>query len=132
MIEFSIPLYTYIKSKKFNLNLNEYRNSHYRVLAKAKKNVEKIIFLKLRGAPKIAAPAKVTITLWKEGKRRRDLSNVCSIADKFALDAIVKCNIIEDDNCQVVPFVEYIYGGIDRENPRIHIKLESLSGMSPA
>lgn len=126
-VRFAIPLYTYIGSKRFSLNLNQYRNAHFRDLARAKKNIEGLVFLALRDRGlKLEAPIKVTITLWKESKRLRDLSNVCSIADKFVLDAIVKCGIINDDDCETIPFVEYIYAGIDRENPRMDIKLETI------
>lgn len=127
MIEFSIPLYVYVsKRKKFNLNLNDYRNTHYQELSKAKNSVETLVLLRLRGSPDISTPAKLTVTLWKEGKRRRDLSNVCSIADKFVCDAMVKSGVIKDDSCDEIVRVEYIYGGIDRNNPRIDIKLESV------
>lgn len=127
-IKLSIPLYTYIGRKKFNLNLNQYRNTHFRVLAKAKKNIEDLVYRSLRDKGlKLNGPAKVTITLWKESKRLRDLSNTCSIADKFVLDAIVKCGIIDDDDCETIPFVEYIYAGIDRGNPRMDITIETIN-----
>ena len=126
MIEFSIPLCTYVNAKRFGLNLNEYRNAHYRVLSSAKKSISAIVFVALLKEKKIAAPVKVTITLWRKNKKKCDLSNICSIADKFALDAIVRCKIIDDDDCLTIPLVEYIYGGIDKENPRIDIKLESI------
>ena len=130
MIKFSIPLHTYIKAKKstkkFNLNINEYRNAHFRILSQAKKNIEAVVAIETFRQKKIKTPVKLTLTLFKDTKRKRDLSNVCSIADKFICDALVNSKIIDDDSCIEIPMVVYLYGGIDRKNPRIEAQLENI------
>lgn len=56
---------------------------------------------------------------WFEANRRRDLDNI-AFAKKFILDALVKNEIIDDDNWgHVRGFVDVFR--IDKENPRVEV-----------
>ena len=54
-------------------------------------------------------------------KRRIDISNPCSIIDKFACDALVKAGVLKDDSFEQVNQVIYKFGGFDKENPRCEL-----------
>lgn len=122
----SVPLSTPAGSKKFNLNLNEYRNAHYKVIAKAKLNYANLIFSDVKRLPKFTPPIKITITFFAPNAKRRDLSNVCSIVDKFFCDELVKLKKLPDDDVTSIPKCVYLYGGIDRQNPRCEVEIEEL------
>lgn len=108
------------KVKHFILNLNQYRNTHYRVLNGCKityKELMKEQILKAKRYDKAILVYKVF-----EGSRRRyDLGNVCSIHQKFFEDAFVELGRMEDDSSKFIPIVVYLKGKLDVENPRVEI-----------
>lgn len=125
MIQFTLPLRVRVSLRhSFSLNLNAYRNAHYHVCNKAKKTVSKLIDSQTANCQKTQGKAKVTVTLFKADKRRLDLSNVCSIVDKFACDAVVNQGLIHDDDCEHIPLIEYRYGGIDAKHPRVEVTIQ--------
>lgn len=64
-------------------------------------------------------PFKIIMTLYAENMRAGDLSNKFeSIADLF-----VDNSVVDDDNWFVVNHTEQIFGGIDKENPRVEIEI---------
>jgi|TARA_R100000664_G_scaffold29346_1_gene41174 hypothetical protein len=120
-IDLPLEVY-YTKNKKFILNLNNYRNAHYRTLSNAKKIyadnlVDRISY------PKYEEPVVLTYTYYAKSKRRLDVSNPCSIIDKFTCDALVKAGVLEDDSSKQIKQVIYKYGGIDKDNPRCELEI---------
>ena len=60
----------------------------------------------------------IKATFYAPDKRKADLSNKFeSIAD-----LLVDSGLIEDDNWFVLKDVHLVFGGIDRENPRVEIE----------
>jgi len=123
-IDLPLEVY-YTKNKKFILNLNNYRNAHYRTLSNAKKIyadnlVDRISY------PKYEEPVVLTYTYYAKSKRRLDVSNPCSIIDKFTCDALVKARVLEDDSSKQIKQVIYKYGGIDKENPRCELVIKKI------
>ena len=117
------PLSVPVTSRKhWILNMNNYRNAHHQTLAKAKKVYAKLLSAQIRDLPWFAK-AEVYFTLYPSSKRRTDLSNVCSIHDKFAMDAIVTGGKLDDDNMTIVVGSHYRPGTIDRKNPRVELEL---------
>ena len=51
-------------------------------------------------------------------------TNPCSIIDKFTCDALVKAEIIEDDSFKQIKKVSYIFGGVDKHNPRCELTIK--------
>ena len=102
MVTLILPLEVfYSKKKKFILNLNNYRNAHYRVLSIAKKTysddlVEMIE--KWDDIPRFDNPVDLEYVYYAKSNRRVDVSNPCSIIDKFTCDALVRVGILEDDS----------------------------------
>lgn len=120
------PLYIQVsKKKKFYLNLNSYRNTHFFVLNKAK------ILYKESLAPQIASLSrykriKVTYTYYPKTKRRTDLGNVLSVHQKFFEDSFVEAGkIIDDDYHHITESIQK-FGALDKNNPRVEIKITEL------
>lgn len=66
-------------------------------------------------------PVILTYTYYAKTKRRLDVSNPCSIIDKFTCDALVKANVLKDDSFKQIKEVIYKFGGIDKDNPRCEL-----------
>lgn len=121
-LEIELPLKIKIGRKFYALNLNVYRNTHFQLLNKMKVDFHKLIKSKLEPLPKLS---KVTLnyTLYPGSRRLCDVSNICSIVDKFFCDALVREGKLEDDNYQFIPQITYEMGSIDTENPRVTVTL---------
>lgn len=117
----SIPVSTH---KKFSLNLNVYRNAHHRTLHAAKLNYEKHMQGIVGKLPKLKS-IELHYKLFKGSHHELDVSNICSVVDKFFSDVLVKTKTIPDDNHKVISKVTYEYGGYDKENPRVEVTIIS-------
>jgi len=127
-IKINLPLEVwYSKNKKFILNLNNYRNAYFRILSMAKKSYTDSLMPELTDLPHFTEPVSLTYTYFAKTKRRIDISNPCSIIDKFACDALVKSGILKDDSYEHVNQVIYKFGGFDKENPRCELTVSLAS-----
>ena len=126
----SMPLYLVLakqkneKAKKYYLNLNQYRNWHYLVSNNLKKKYAEVVIEKLPANFVFTKPIDLTFTLWKKDKRRGDRANPLSVHEKFFCDALVHAKAIPDDNDNFIQSTHYYTGGIDKENPRVEIKIK--------
>ena len=107
-------------AKNFILNLNQYRNTHYRVLNNCKINYKKYMKEQIEKAKKYDR-AIFVYKVFEGNRRRYDLGNVCSVHQKFFEDSFVEFNKIDDDNSTFIPIVLYLKGRLDREHPRVEI-----------
>lgn len=114
------------KIKYFRLNLNQYRNTHYRLLNTCKINYKEIMKKQINKAK----PFNKVLCLYKVyfgSKRCYDVGNVCSIHEKFFEDALVELGKLPDDNTEFIPLVIYLGCGIDKGNPRVEIEVMDLT-----
>lgn len=114
------------KIKYFRLNLNQYRNTHYRLLNTCKINYKEIMKKQISKTK----PFNKVLCLYKVyfgSKRCYDVGNVCSIHEKFFEDALVELGKLPDDNTEYIPLVIYLGCGIDKENPRVEIEVMDLT-----
>jgi len=112
---------------KWPLNLNSYRNAHYILSNQAKQLFHEIVKTQLDGKetiPTLQPPLRLQITLWVA--RKCDLANVQAVVEKFVADAIVGCQVIPDDNCDIIQAGGYEFGGYDRINPRAIVRLSEI------
>ena len=120
-IETKLFVYT---TKKYYINLNNYRNWHYIVSNNIKQSFcEELI--ELRGV-KLKTPIEISFTLFKGSKRKMDRSNVLSITEKFFCDALVHYGCIPDDNDDYIKSTHYYSGEMDKNNPRVEIICEEV------
>ena len=102
------------KKKKTAMNLNVYRNLHFRSLTAQKKNFAKIAKELLRGMPQLGR-IRLHYDICPSTKRRLDIVNVGSIVDKYFSDSLTENEIIEDDNYLYLDHVSFGFGGIVKE-----------------
>jgi len=68
----------------------------------------------------------ITYTVYPKTRRLCDVSNVCSIHDKFFCDALVELGKLSDDNYKYLPEVVYRFGSVDKDNPRVDILITPI------
>jgi Holliday junction resolvase RusA-like endonuclease len=125
MVSFDLPVYythsTKKKSITFLVSQNKFRNLHFYQKNNLKKHYHKIISdMNLK---KITGKYSVEIVYYYKNTRS-DLSNVCSLISKFALDALQENGVIEDDNLMLCIKETYIVGCKSINNPRATITLK--------
>lgn len=113
------------KNKKFILNLNNYRGAHYQVVTKAKNNYKDLIWHLIPNI-KYDSPVELIYTYFHGRKGRVDISNPCSIIDKFTSDVLSEKKVIPDDNTDFIKRVTYIWGGVDKQNPRCTLEIKKI------
>lgn len=124
MYRLTSPLQVFVGKKKVILNLNQYRNLHYKVLNKAKIVYKFYMEHQIKKLPQLTPPLRITYTVFKGDRRNCDVGNICSVHQKFFEDALVECGKLTDDNHIVIPEVVYRWGGIDKLNPCVQIMIE--------
>lgn len=115
------------KRKDFILNLNNYRNTHFRVLVKAKK----VYTFYMINGPLVGLSnmihAEIFYRLYPKTKRKTDIGNVISIHQKFFEDAMVAAHLIPDDDYKhVIRSTQLPVLMIDRVNPRVEITVRPI------
>ena len=76
---------------------------------------------------KLVPPVWIKIVYFNPTKRKSDLSNFCSIHDKFVCDALVELGVLEDDNYDFIKEVHYQYWWYDKNAGRVEIEIYSLN-----
>ena len=122
--------------KIFSLNLNVYRNAHHMVLNDAKARwkgiVEDAIHYWQQPDNGYKAPLHFTYTVFPGNNRAFDLANVLPIVQKFTDDALIDAGIISDDNFKVVRAIDYRFGGVDKERPRVELEIRPMEDAQQA
>lgn len=114
------------KVRYFILNLNQYRNTHYRVLNNCKINYKEQMKKQISRSPQFSKVLCV-YKVYSGSKRSFDLGNVCSVHEKFFEDAFVELGKLKDDNIDFIPLVIYVGCGIDKDNPRVEVEVLELN-----
>lgn len=116
------------KPTLFILNLNQFRNLHYRLLNIAKIKYKELLTNQIQEAietvGKLDKLTKISLKIYKGDRRRFDVGNICSIHEKFIEDAMVELGLLPDDNNKIIPKVIYEVGEVDPDNPRVEVTIE--------
>ena len=96
---FEIDDFVMVENKKIMLNLNVYRNLHYRENNNAKKIFKNNLILKYPELQTIKAK-KVIISYMVEtfDNRKFDTMNIVSVVDKYFLDSLTDSGVIPVDD----------------------------------
>lgn len=105
-----------------NEYINACRSNRY-MAASLKKKTEADIIYYLHKLPKFEKPVKIKFIWISEPKDRRDLDGIC-FAKKFILDALQKCDKLENDNRKhVIGFSDdFIWGA----NYEVRLEIEEV------
>lgn len=124
-IKVVLPLWVTIGKKKHALSLNNYRNAHFRTLVALKKEVARIVYEQLPRDIYMHNTATTILSFYPDNNKK-DLDNFCSIASKFANDAIVSAGLLRNDTTDNIKSTINTFIKIDKINPRIEIVYELL------
>jgi hypothetical protein len=113
------------KDKSFILNLNVYRNTNRFTLNDVKIDYKKLMQKQIETLPKLCKVA-VRFILYPRTHRKTDTPNVCSIHDKFFMDALVEFGKLTDDTFEHYVETSYKFGAVDKLNPRVDIEIYEL------
>ena len=125
-VTFSLPTHVIHKDKKVYLNLNGYRNWHFFLSNQYKKNYKARVYEILDSGFLFNDKVHIEYTYYSPDKRKRDLMNVISVVDKFLQDALVELGFISTDDTETVIKITSMFGGIDRDNSRIDVKITNF------
>jgi len=118
-----LPVSVMVSGKKtFAINLNIYRNAHHMALNHAKRAFSALVQEQVANLPEFTK-VSLAYTIYPKTKQRIDLSNVCSIADKFFCDALVSLGKLPDDNYEYITNIAFSFGNVDPINPRITVQI---------
>lgn len=122
-----VPIYKTTRKKKTLLGWNQIALMHYKSRNNLKvwytKEVEKRI--DRTNMETYDGLYEAVFTLYYENVRC-DLSNVCSVADKFVMDAIQELGLVKNDNVSRYVKATYLVGGRDKENPRVEVIIKRI------
>jgi len=123
------PLTVYLPRKTktdraFILNLNNYRNTNFHILNQAKQLYKEAMTPQIMRLPDLHKVA-VRFVFFPGTRRITDTPNVCSVHDKFFMDAVVECGKMPGDDYRFYVETGYKFGDIDRSNPRVEIEVYS-------
>ena len=116
------------KIKKYSLTMNNYRNWHFQVNNNLKMLYKEVIAKKLkeRGNIKLKPPIVITIAFFNWTRRKYDLDWMCIIHNKFFCDALVELWYLEDDSCEFIKCITYLYWWYDKGNQRVEITVDGF------
>lgn len=115
----NLPLAVQVSSKKWMmLNLNVYRNTHHRELAKAKIEFTERVKPLLKDVP-VLERIIIQYNVFSATERLLDVNNIVSVVDKFFADTLVRAGKLPDDNRKFITHTLNGFGGVDRDNPRV-------------
>lgn len=130
LFKIDLPLFVMLPrktkaDKRIALNLNVYRNLHHMILNQSKIVFKTAIIGKLADLP---AMDMITLeyVLYPKTKRLTDISNVCSVVDKYFCDALVEVGKLPDDNYKHLASVQYRFGEVDKDHPRVVVLIVEI------
>jgi hypothetical protein len=127
--EVVVPACVVLGSKKYYLNMNKFRNWHYIVSNKIKKQFNLLVLPEVQYLPKMTYISSLEYTLIIPSKRKRDRMNIYSIVDKFFCDALQNYGKIEDDSDDYIGkfiFNKTEYMKDKPENIRVLVKISYI------
>lgn len=92
---------------------------------RAKDHLMKLATEQCEGHEMFKDRVKLTLTIYRDSNRLMDIGNF-SIIEKYVTDALVKAEVLADDNWKFVAGVSIMDGGVDKENPRAEYLIEII------
>ena len=105
--------------------MNWFRNAHYYEQNKVKQWFHDLVKDQIFNLTPIIGTFTVELTLYYKNSNC-DPSNVCSMIEKFTLDALQEFNIVTNDNVKFHTGSCYRVAGQDKINPRCEVILKEI------
>jgi len=121
----TLPIYWDKGNKTILLSMNWYRNAHFYEQNKAKQHFHQLIAQQITNLSSISNMFTVDLSLFYKNPNC-DTSNVCSMIEKFTLDALQEFNIITNDNVKFHMGSCYRVAGQDKVNPRCEVSIKEI------
>lgn len=123
---FILPCYIKHNRKNIPINLNWYRNAHYRTSNNIKIKFKNAIANQFDGLEKIEGKIHIEFMYFAKSNNSPDLDNFTSVSKKFFQDACVELGLIDDDSVKYITSTCEHYGGVDKKNPRVEASITLL------
>lgn len=111
-------------TKKYWLNMNNYRNWHYQTLNSTKIMFKEAVKDQINILPNLTELWGVICfqyRLYPPNFAERDLNNTVSVVDKYFADALVELGKLKDDNCSFLKAYSCEARDVDKSNPRLEV-----------
>ncbi len=115
-----------VKKRTYYLNLNGFRNWNFQLSNQLKKLFKISVTSQIRALTPCTQPVEITFVIYYPTNRAFDLDNIGSVVCKFTNDALVELDILIDDNYKYVKKIAYEFGGVDKLNPRVEVKIKEI------
>jgi len=126
VFKIDLPYFITLGKKRYSCNLNQYRNAHYRVTNAMKREFKELIREAVEELPKLQK-VKLYYKIFYENNRLFDIDNIVSVVSKFTQDALVELGALPEDNYKHIVKITGVFGGVDRENPRIELWIKEIN-----
>lgn len=128
-ITVSVPYWVVLPRKrkkdlKVYLNFNQYHNWCKHIRNNIKQKYTESISGIVKLLPEFECICNIDYTLYTGTNRLCDTNNYIVLVDKYFCDALVINNIIPDDNYTYIKYISSTWGGIDKSNPRVDIRIQ--------
>ena len=118
MITLELPIYWQQSGRKtVLLSMNAYRNWHYTVSAKFKREFTELVLDQLANVTAVSSPYEVSCLLYYKNALC-DPSNIIPLVEKVALDALIEKGLLKGDSMKHHVKTSWRVVGQDRSNPR--------------
>ena len=104
-----LPCKVMIGKKLKSINMNTFRNLHYRVKHGLKVAFEDLVIPEIPDEK--YDKIELIYTLYIKTKRTKDVANVLALVDKFYADCLVKRGTIPDDSYVYIKKITFQFGG---------------------
>ena len=108
--------------KKYHINLNNYHNWHFSTRNNIKIQYQVGLRQQLNGL-KFGSKVKLAFKLIRGDNIQCDRANILCLHEKFFCDAMVQYGCLPDDNNLYIEETTYRSGPVDKENPRVEIRV---------
>lgn len=128
MIKLTLPIYytQEFKTKKpktFLVGMNWYRNAHYHIQNKVKKDFGEIVKKGIGDQVFKFADQYQVVYTYHYKSAVSDLANVTGMTSKFVNDTLQELGVVPNDNVKFLVKETHIVGEQDKDNPRVEVEI---------
>jgi len=120
-----VPYFLTVRGKRHSLNLNTYRNSHYQLTNKLKRQFKDIVTDDVLDLP-VMDKIKIHYKIHYENLRKYDIDNIMSIISKFFQDSLTELGRIPDDNFEHIVQITGTVGEVSKNDAHVEVRIKEI------